>query len=311
MQQEKINVRFSNVKKKITTIERMNSSFRPPNMDMGVSTPNNGSSPPRMGFVAGADGAGEMNGYVGGKPATREPLENSQSYRQQTNFASPDPALSQSAFTQSQFTQNVSAASSQSANAREEGSTQDKRMENLRKFKEGNSGNRAACGLPGRSQLQQPRNAPVGRATQQQPVQPIQQSTPVAKEAKESSSFVAYTLSDPGYMYKAFSGSTKWFRVAQLIVPEGKVPKKVSLSSMLVGGDEVEASYSLRLVDPSETPAKTLWAEYSASNIDNFQVYTIDLSGVGSTSQLLEIQAQHATGAPILVSSIIMEFSSK
>lgn len=264
-------------------------------MDFSVSTTSNQQgpppSPPRMGFVAGADTAGEMNGYVGGKPAKREDPSQPRQRATPVNLASPDPSLAQSAFTQSQFTQSISAAQTVE-------STADKRLENLRRYKQGNGGG-GGCALPnrfGRNNLARQQQAP---ARQAEPV--------VTPPVVEQKSYVAYTLSDPGYMYKAFSGSTTWFRVAQLIVPEGKIPQRVYASAMLVKEGESEStSYSLRLVDPAESPAKTLWAEYSAQNTDNFEVYKMDITS--PTSQLLEIQAQHSTGDPILVSSIIMEF---
>jgi hypothetical protein len=152
-----------------------------------------------------------------------------------------------------------------------------------------------------------------------------QGSSSSSSAATTPTTIVAYTLSDPGSMYKTFPGSTTWFRVMHLIVPEGKAAKHVHVAAMLAptsdthtttdddtGVSNTNASngtYGLRLVDGK---GSTLFARYDCDNTENFQVFTLDLStaaGSGSASGLLELQAQNtATGVPILFSSAIIEF---
>lgn len=318
--------------------------FRPPGMNNRVSvSASNGAppSPPRMGFVAGAEDKGAMNGYVGGKPATIEVPENPQSKRQLINYASPDPALAQSAFTQSLYTQNISAASLQSQEMRaqqqqdletsqmqDESTTEpplDARRASLRRFKESNGG--GGGGMRGGSMMgigsrfmgvgsggpggnyapTSGRGQLANRGLQQQQQQQQQASPtkiPLSPDTVSSSSsssqttttLATYTLADHNLMYKVrmmqnqvkgtnkfvkvFSDNGSWFRVLQIIVPQGKTPKKVYLSTMVVpikqeGESELKKLYSLRIVNLSEaiqTPAslgpvtKTLWAEYDFGN---------------------------------------------
>lgn len=81
--------------------------------------------------------------------------------------------------------------------------------------------------------------------------------------SSSGSSFVAYPLSDPGSLYKAFTGSHSWFRVMHIIVPEGKRLKRIHFASMLVAkrGDETVAAdgcvYSVRLVDTQQQSAQS------------------------------------------------------
>ena len=81
----------------------------------------------------------------------------------------------------------------------------------------------------------------------------FEESNNNAASSGAGSSFVAYPLSDPGSLYKAFTGSQSWFRVMHIIVPEGKRLKRIHFASMLVGkrGDETIAAdgcvYSVRL----------------------------------------------------------------
>jgi hypothetical protein len=130
---------------------------------------------------------------------------------------------------------------------------------------------------------------------------------------------IGYTLADAGSMYKAFSGATRWFRVMQMIVPPGKVAKRVLVACMMViksddgvngpSAVDVDKFFSLRLVD-SANPQTPLFAKYDCDNSDNFKVYTMDLntSSFSATGGLLELQAQNASGLPILFSSAILEF---
>lgn len=326
-------------------------SFCPPqfNRNTAASSQREGvppPSPPRMGFVSGATpGKSELNGYVGTKPAVREEGGNPQSLRQNTNLASPDPALANAAFTQSQFTSNISAAAIQSAEIRaqttsgggnEAAPTPDElRRANLKRYMQNNGGGRGGGGyspypnFPRRNPGDGQQIRPINNRGNQESSQLSNVSslggggttnTDVRDDAPRTggagSSFIAYTLSDPGFMYKTFSGTSGWFRVAQLIQPDGKRAKKVYASTMLVpdegedeAADDNQTTYSLRLVDTSTTPSKTLWADYDCTNTDNFTVHTMDLSSATTASgALLEIQGQNSGGHPVLVSSIIMEF---
>jgi len=307
-----------------------------------------------LGYVGGSTGAGSgLNGYVGEKPATREEPQNPQSLRRNTNLASPDPAMSNSAFTQSQFTTNISAGALQSQAMRTAGangpygtggnssteigtpqSAEDKRRENLRRYKEssgGRAGGGGSCGFtphpsfnnrtqapPVNSRGPMAGNGQIARNTMPQTqtasvTTSSEPSGPTEPKAPEST-FIAYTLADPGSMYKAFSGSTTWFRVLHLIVPEGKKAKRVHLASMLVSKKSEDSSnsnasdvYSLRLVrQGSDSP---LYARYDCDNTDTFQVFTMDLTNTDkSATGLLEVQAQNSQGMPILFSSAILEF---
>lgn len=147
--------------------------------------------------------------------------------------------------------------------------------------------------------------------------------------ASGGSTFVAYTLSDPGLMYKGFPATTSWFRVMHVIVPAGKVLKRIHFASMLMGGGggqpdiaEVPPAgdssvYSVRLVDASASRGgrnPTLWAEHDLSNTENFQVYTMDLTNIPTpptateAGGLYEIQAYNSGGLVVLFSSATIEF---
>lgn len=252
-----------------------------------------------MGYVAGAESKqGALHGYVGGKPARREEPSNPQQRRQQPNLASPDPALANSAFTQSQFTTNLNQGPSA-----QEPTPDEVRRENLRRYNQSNGGGGACFTRP----LANP-----GRSLTREP-EPV-----VAQVAvKSEPSYVAYHLSDPGYAYKTFSGATGWFRVAQIVQPPNKVVKRVFVTAMTVAetadAEQPTAppSFALRVVDTSNTPSKTLWADYDFSNTDDFRPITVDLATAQVVASdgpgLLEIQAQHSSGHPVLVSSVVAE----
>lgn len=311
------------------------SAFQPPNFRNNVATQSPDqrapASPPRMGYVSGAEAPTELVGYVGTRPAVHEEPGNPQSRRQTTNFASPDAGLANSAFTQSQFTNHTLAAAAQSAamrasNASEDGGAPiDPLREGLRRFKESNGGRPAgSCGMPPSMQQQQRGRlsgaaAPSGRGTLDQQrsspnVRPnLTRNYSDSEEAVPSptSVVVAHNISDPEMMYKAFTGKQGWFRVAQLIVPAGKKPKKISISSMFInnateGATNKDASYALRIVNPTEMPPKTLWSFYNASNTNDFQVFSTDCPL--NASSLLEVQAVQDRGAPVLVSTILAEY---
>jgi hypothetical protein len=292
------------------------------------------SSPPRLGYVAGAESKGEMFGYVGGKPAKREEPVNPQSRRQMTNLASPDPTLSQSAFTQSQFTSGLNTASTESAAVRAaQLDPAELRRENLRKYKAGSSGsaNRgSACAMPRPTMLQrnttggaqqrgnnnsQGQGSSMGQGAPSGRVESPSSAGGGNGGALQSPSYIAYNISDPGLMFKAFSGSG-WVQVVQLIVPDNRRGSKVKIyiSAMMTKDEDEETTsdttYSLRIIDPtieSITTPKTLWAEYSASNSDSFQVFSLELV---PTSTMIEVQVQNSNGrtAPILVSSVLLEW---
>lgn len=172
-----------------------------------------------MGFVAGAESKGEMNGYVGGKPVKREsPTQRPQAQRRiMPNLASPDPALANSAFTESQFTTNISAAAMQSASMREatdntdSAEAEDPRLANLRKYKQ-STGARGGGGFSPYPGMRPTRSQNNGRGTLREQERAelstngIQSVPEQETRPPPASSFVAYTLSDPGSMYKAFSG---------------------------------------------------------------------------------------------------------
>lgn len=326
-----------------------------------------------LGYVSGSSGVDKgLNGYVGEKPAVKEEPQNPQSRRQMTNFASPDPSLSNQAFTQSQFTSNISAGALQAQSARNcagggcnmpnaaggnnnaEASSQsidDTRRANLRRYKESSGGGRGGSSgyspHPSFSMQQQQQQRPSNQTLnqrgdqhqqnqgisqisslgqQQQEQQQTPEQTPTTQESSVNNSdvnntetFVAYTLSDPGSMYKSFSGTASWFRVVQVIVPQGKRVKRVYVSSMILpqteSGERVDPSpvYSIRLVDPNnvkEGRLVPLWADYSCTNTENFQVFTMDLSNTSAVPNggLLEIQAQNSDGLPVLFASAMVEF---
>ena len=302
------------------------SSFRPPSFQMPSRGSNEGApaSPPRMGFVAGAEGQGGMHGYVGGKPPVKEePQTRSTRTRQPLNLASPDPALAQSAFTQSQYTQPLISASANSVAERETENPIDARREGLRRFKAsgggglgGSAGRSCVRPTPGlRNMINQPGLSRNGQTSNGGNMTTFLSTAQTTQESKTSdATFATYTLTDPGLAYKSFSGSG-WFRVAQIIIPSGKKVKKVYISSMLVteGSDMSSTSvatneYSLRLVNPSETPNKTLWAEYSATNTDKFMVYEAEIASHTVTGSLIEVQVQQGSEFPVLVSTILVEF---
>lgn len=284
-------------------------------------------SPPRFGYVAGVEDKGEMHGYVGGKPATREEGGRPQARRQAPNLASPDLALANSAFTQSQFT---SAATIQSFSANGAGSgtdnaptREDVRRANLRKYTDSTKGsgtrNNVCTPHPNFSQQTRTINNRAGTQQQLSNVESLSESTTPTQSAAvftpptavlTQPTYIGFTFSDPGFMYKSFTGTTSWIRVAQLIQPEGKRATKVYASTMIVataGGGVGDDEYSLRLVDTSVTPAKTLWADYGCNNSQNFKVFVMDATNA-SAGGLLEIQAQNATGQTILISTVIVEF---
>lgn len=304
------------------------SAFQPPGFRNNVnamqqSTPQTPASPPRMGYVSGAEAPSELVGYVGTRPPVYEEPGNPQSRRQNTNFASPDPNLANSSFTHSQFTAHINAGAAQSAALRSQQSDDlsqlDPRREGLRRFKESNGGGPrmpGSCGMPPNLSSSQ-----RGRLNRQ-PEPP--QRSPAAHNSRNSSSpqhedtvpaspavLVAHNISDPEMMYKAFTGKQTWFRVAQLIVPPGRKPKKVSISSMFINtatadGQSKDSSYALRIVNPTESPPKVLWSCYSLNNTTDFEVNSTDCPLNATT--LLEVQAVQDRGAPVLVSTILAEY---
>jgi len=324
-----------------------------------------------LGYVSDRGGPGTgsasgLNGYVGEKPAIREEPQNPQSLRRHTNLASPDPALSQTAFTQSQFTTNISAAAVQSqamrnntagqaatTNEESPSAVSDLRRDRLRQYKQntGNGGGGGSCGFTPHPSFNNRTRPPV---TTQRPVnsrgprdsanqinttfqnspnniishtaQNATSSPSITTVTSTPTTIVAYTLSDSGSMYKTFSGSTTWVRVMHIIVPDGKIAKRVHVGCMMIptaapGDDSDNAlegsnnnaskgTYGLRLVNSA---GATLFARYDCDNTENFQVYTLDLSTTtnnnpSSAAGLIELQAQNGTGAPLLFSSAIIEF---
>lgn len=334
------------------------STFQPPQYQGGLSSqmamqPNVNQGPPPspvkgLGFVSGAPGgAGSgLNGYVGERPAQREEPQSSQSFRQNTNFASPDPALSQAAFTQSQFTTNVSAAAMQSQAMRastgveqESVTTEDKRRANLARYKESMAGG-GARGRGSTVTAHPSLSAAVSRSRGQgdcaggscpMPSRQVAASRPLVSSSSpannaaslgQTETFVAYTVSDAGSMFKSFTGTTGWFRMVHLIVPPGKRAKRVHVATMATASPATNAdptaggladnSYGLRLVAAGTSTAagSTLFTKFDCENTSAFQVFTMDLSDSPAVDGgLLEIQGKLGTSTnTLLVSSAIVEF---
>lgn len=177
-------------------------------------------------------------------------------------------------------------------------------------------------------------NAPILQQQTSNFAAPSSESRPpqaASSQTAAPTTIVAYTIADPGSMFKSFSSSLvgvatgSWFGVIHLIVPPGKTAKRVHLACMILRnesdmsmdgqGDDANhnagnPSYALRVVN---SEGATLISRYDCDNSDNFKVFTLDLTTVATTpgsgsGGLLEVQAQNVTGNTLLFSSAILEF---
>lgn len=173
-------------------------------------------------------------------------------------------------------------------------------------------------------------NRPQQQQQQQQQTTNGQQTN---TQPNNQSQLIGYHLSDPGAHFKTFTETSSWVAIMQFIIPPAtRKAKKIHICSMMapassddvsatvagVGGGGTESTYSLRLVDPSGGPidangnqrSLTLWADYNASNTDDFQIFTADLEANNAPAPkkgIIELQAYNTAGLPILISAAVME----
>lgn len=290
-------------------------------------------SPPRMGFVTNEAANKGLNGYVGEKPPVKEEGGNPQQRRQMTSFASPDPMLSQQAFTQSQFTQSISQGAMQSQSARSEGGVQDQRLENLRRYKEsqgrGGMNRGGSCNFtphPSFQQFQGRQNSNNNNSLSRSTEETSSLATVSPTTSDSSVNYISYYLTDAGYMYKTYTPGQSWFRVMNMIIPDGKIVKKIYVSCVMpkttsadetpnnINTAEQDFRYSLRIVDPNNVQngrQTQIWADYGFENTQNFERHVIDLTNNPNVPKggMLELQAHNAMQNPILFSAIVLEIT--
>jgi hypothetical protein len=260
-------------------------------------------------------------------------------------IASPDPALSQTAFTQSQFTTNISAAALQSQAVRnttscalnkggcgsldpETGGVPDVRRDKLRQYKQSTGGGKYSGGNSGfaphpslNNNNRPPRRPPVNSRGPREDAALPQQNNDIITETTAttptmsttaSTTIVAYTITDTGSMFKTFSGSATWFPVMHLIVPQGKSAKRIHVACMMMSDTTNDSENWNNSPDTYslrvvDSKGSAICMRSGCGNTENFQVFTLDISENVAIG-LLELQAQNGSGRPILVSSAILEF---